>query len=161
LGTTKEQLKSALAKYKKDFYTGKITENDYWNSILHELAIETGENLAEVYRTYVTLNREALPILDQLKDSYTLVACNNCPKEWMDYRVKIANLDQYFSKFITSGYVGYIKPDPQIYEILLQSYPDQEITYIDDDFAYVEAAKSLGMDSLHFHDFSDLKKFIN
>jgi len=61
----------------------------------------------------------------------------------------------FFNKFdeiILSGEVGLIKPDPEIYHLLLSkiSYTANECVFIDDSMANIDAAKDLGLQVLHF-----------
>lgn len=156
IGTSKEKLKTALSKHKNNFYVGKISEDEYWNNIRGELEIQMSVDLSSLYRHYVTLNEEIIPILELLKNKFTLVACNNCSKEWMDYRIKLANLDKFFKKYITSGYVGYMKPDPQFYRLIVEAYPKEDILYMDDDSSYIVAAESIGLKSKLYKDKTDL-----
>ncbi len=158
---TRVEVADALTHRKKDFYTGKISENDYWFSIINNLSIQaTPHNLAIFYRKYVSVDTEVLAILKSLKLKYTLISCNNCPKEWMDYRIEIADLRSVFSEFITSGYVGLMKPDPKFFAFIVKSNPLSNVLYIDDNEKYTNAAKKLGFRVRLYKDFADFKALL-
>src|SRR5208337_2951555 len=113
IGVSEQDLMQALKKDKRLFYTGVISEVEYWNGVLRALTtkeIISSDKMARTYRSYVRPIPETLNLLPQLSARYSLCACNNSPKEWMDYRISIAGLDRYFKKFFTSGYVGAMKP---------------------------------------------------
>jgi len=57
-----------------------------------------------------------------------------------------------FDGTLVSGHEGMVKPDPAIYELLLQRYsitPAQAV-FIDDKLENVEAARRLGLHGIHF-----------
>jgi len=58
----------------------------------------------------------------------------------------------WFDGIVVSGEEGVIKPDPQIFRILLQRYriAPQEAVFIDDNPMNAEAAASLGIHGIHF-----------
>lgn len=153
---------------KQSFYTGKISENNFWQSVLSKLKLNLKlvSALKKIYRKYVQPIPENLGQLDQLKVHFNLVSFNNAPKEWMDYRVKKYNLTQYFSKFITSGYTGHTKPSPEAFNILIgELASSNKIIYLDDNPEYVQAAKTYPkIISVHYQNpqdlsFESLRKF--
>jgi FMN phosphatase YigB (HAD superfamily) len=149
LGVQKEQFKIALQKEKDNFYRGKILERDYWKSVLDALSIKTytPDDMQKIYRTYITPIAETLGFLPALSKCNTLICCNNSPKEWMDERIRTADLNQYFSIFFTSGYTHFQKPSVDMYLQVFEyaariGYP---ITYIDDNEQYVEVVQNLDL----------------
>lgn len=58
----------------------------------------------------------------------------------------------WFRGIIVSGEVRVIKPDPEIYQILIQRFglDPQRAVFIDDTAANVEAAQRFGMHGIHF-----------
>lgn len=165
LGVSKEEFKEALGRDKKLFYTGKMSEKDYWENLLRELNVNSfkSEEMEDLYRSYVQPIPETLALLPELSSRYKLVTCNNSPKEWMDYRVRIASLDKFFSKFFTSGYIGSMKPESNFYsKVFLGEELDKEnIVYIDDNEEYVSLVqKQYGIQSLVYKDSEDLRFWI-
>jgi putative hydrolase of the HAD superfamily len=151
--------KEALNSEKKSFYTGRLSENEYWSGVIQSLGITeaTTEDLKSLYRKYVRPNPETLELLPKLASRYKLIACNNCPKEWMDYRVKIASLDSSFSKFFTSGYVGSMKPDEEMYAKVFSEDSAANTIYMDDDAKYVSIVQDrYGVRSLVYNGIEDL-----
>lgn len=61
-------------------------------------------------------------------------------------------LSTHFEGVLVSGEEKLAKPDPAIYELLIQRYnirPDKAV-FIDDNFPNVEGARALGLHALHF-----------
>lgn len=67
-------------------------------------------------------------------------------------RKKLSKLFSKFDGYIISGYVGTMKPDPEIYKLVFNRYdisPDTELTiYLDDQWQNIKAAQSLGAQNL-------------
>lgn len=165
LGVSSENFKNALSKEKTLFYTGKILEKIYWENIINELKINDfkSNDLEVMYRSYVCPIPETLALLPKLSSQYTLIACNNCPKEWMDYRIHIASLDNFFSRFFTSGYTGSMKPDNEMYSKVfsMANANVEDMVYIDDDEKYVSLVQKLyGIESFVYEKPEDLLSWI-
>ncbi|MCL5419496.1 MAG: HAD hydrolase-like protein [Candidatus Marsarchaeota archaeon] len=154
--------KMALDKNKKLFYTGAISETDYWSYIIDTLKLQTVKpsTLKTLYRKYVTPIPETIDLLPRLSSKFTLLSCNNSPKEWMDYRIKIASLDKYFSVFLTSGYLGYMKPDGKVYETVINSYKKEDLFYLDDNEQYIEKAQEYGIIGKVYQNYNDLLQLV-
>lgn len=146
LNVPDNRLSDALKKNRVPFYTGSISENVYWERVLRDLTmpLERGGELEELYRYYVRPIPETLDLLPQLATKYRLVACNNAPKEWMDYRIKIASLGEFFERFATSGYLGVMKPDVGMYASVFDEKTKLGgVTYIDDNEEYVSIVQKI------------------
>src|ERR1700683_152733 len=65
-----------------------------------------------------------------------------------------------FDDRVISGHVGFVKPDPGIYEILFKraGRRPSELLFIDDSAANVRASEALGMPAIHFGPGVDLEK---
>ena len=66
----------------------------------------------------------------------------------------------WFDGIVVSGEEGVIKPDPQIFRILLERYriEPQEAVFIDDNPANAEAAATLGLHGIHFRSPDHLRR---
>lgn len=66
----------------------------------------------------------------------------------------------YVDGKIVSGYVKHVKPEPEIYSILLRTYElnPEECVFIDDRLDNVEAAKKMGIHSILFEGFDKANK---
>lgn len=64
-----------------------------------------------------------------------------------------------FDDRVISGHVGFVKPDPGIYEVLFQraGRPPSELLFIDDSLPNVRASEALGMPAIHYRPGVDLE----
>ena len=67
---------------------------------------------------------------------------------------------QLIDRYVVSGAEGLVKPDPRLFQVLLDRYHlnAEECTFIDDNPDNVAAACALGMEGIVFHGAEDLKK---
>jgi putative hydrolase of the HAD superfamily len=83
-----------------------------------------------------------------------VVALSNEGRELTQHRIEKFNLKAIFDFFISSCFVHFRKPDPDIYFLAMecaQARPE-EIAYIDDRGLFVEAAGRLGIHGIHHTD---------
>jgi len=92
-------------------------------------------------------------ILSKLKESgYPLVGLSNWADEtFQQVRHQYEFMD-WFDDIIISGAVKLVKPDPRIFELLLDRIqrPAEACVLIDDSRANIEVAQQLGMQTIHF-----------
>ena len=64
-----------------------------------------------------------------------------------------------FDEAVISGHVGAVKPDPRIFEILFERVGrrPEELVFVDDQIKNIEAARALGMTSIHYRPGVDLE----
>jgi putative hydrolase of the HAD superfamily len=92
---------------------------------------------------------DMLQLIRSLKERYPLktLAVSNEGREINAYRIAQYHLDQVIDTFVSSCYVHFRKPDPDIYRIALDislARPAQ-VAYIDDRPLFIEVANSLGI----------------
>ena len=106
----------------------------------------------------------AVAILEELKNAgYELHALTNWSAETFPFaRDRFAFLD-WFNSILVSAEVGLIKPDPAIFELLLERIGRRphECVYIDDSARNVAAAAALGLDAIHFESSDRLREALS
>jgi len=95
-------------------------------------------------------------ILKALKasDKYRIYGLTNWSAETFPIAVKQFDFLDWFDGILVSGDEGIKKPDPAIYERLLDRYQIDRKTavFIDDSLRNVTAAQKIGIKSIHFTD---------
>lgn len=104
-------------------------------------------------------------VLLQLKSTpYNLYGLTNWSAETFPYALKHYDFFQTFQgKIVVSGEEKLIKPDPQIWKVLLDRYhiKAEESVFIDDNAANIEVAHLLGFTCIRIHPETDLKAELN
>ena len=159
-----------------EWFLGNIC-NDAWNA-KHDAGYPFSEGIVELsekYPQYSELIRdwferweemlggpieETVEVLNDLKTKeVSLYILSNWSAE--TYPIAEARYDflSWFDGKIISGESGIIKPDPDIYQLLLNTYdltPNYTV-FIDDKSANVDAARALGIHGIHFQNPAKLR----
>lgn len=95
------------------------------------------------------------PLVERVRllrdEGYTTGIITNNVKEFGDGWRALVPVDELFDFVVDSSSAGVRKPDPRIFQIALQQLGDispQEVVFLDDYPANVEAARALGLQSI-------------
>ncbi|HNT54089.1 MAG TPA: HAD family phosphatase [Anaerolineaceae bacterium] len=103
---------------------------------------------------------ETVIILRQLhRHAIPLFGLSNWPAEKFRLVRPLYSFFDCFQDIIVSGEVGVAKPDPKIFEILLEKVgrPAGECLFIDDSMINIETATRLGFQTIHFENATQLQ----
>lgn len=92
-------------------------------------------------------------LLKQLKKArYPLYGFSNWSAETFPYARAKYDFFDLFDDMVISGEVGFAKPEPEIYQILLDKIgrPAHECLFIDDSLPNIQQANKIGFQTLHF-----------
>lgn len=132
---------------------GKLTLDEYLSRVIFYCSRPFS---AEDFKTFIFAQSQPYPetiqLFRDLKARYGLkiTAISNEGRELTIYRIQQFNLDSLFDAFISSCFVHYRKPDPDIYRMALdvsQAAPSESI-YIDDRAMFVDIARGLGFQGI-------------
>ena len=103
---------------------------------------------------------EVVEVLSALKSSgISLYILSNWSAE--TYPIAETRFDflHWFDGKVISGETGMIKPDPNIYKLLMKTYglTPQRTIFIDDKSVNVEVANALGIHGIHYNNSSKLR----
>lgn len=101
-----------------------------------------------------------IEIMKQLKRAgYALYGLSNWSIETFPYVREKYDFFDLFDDMVISGTVGYVKPEPEIYHILLEKIgrPAQECLFIDDALPNIQQANTMGFNTIHFISSAQLK----
>ncbi|MCB0166989.1 MAG: HAD-IA family hydrolase [Anaerolineae bacterium] len=133
---------------------GKISLDEYLNRVVFH---QERPFSREEFKAFMFAQSQPYPpmidLIRQLKDRYQLkiAAVSNEGRELTVYRIEEFELGQFIDFFISSCFVHYRKPDPDIYRIALdiaQVRPEQ-VAYIEDRSMFVEVASGLGLHGVY------------
>lgn len=138
----------------RNFETGRLSLDAYLQqTVFHDPRTFD----FEAFKQFMFKSSTVLPgfeVLKQLAASgrYLLGMLNNESLELNDYRIATFGLRDYIDVFFSSCYVGFWKPDPEIYQLALHvtQRDASECVFIDDRPLNVEAARQTGMNAIRF-----------
>ncbi len=116
------------------------------------------------YENWTTMLRSDIPenvaVLRKLEHSeYDLFGLTNWSAETFPYALENYDFFKIFDgKIVVSGTEKLIKPDPKIWEVLLERYniKANESVFIDDNAKNIETAKNLGFVTIHITEETNL-----
>jgi epoxide hydrolase-like predicted phosphatase len=159
-GVSEEDMERAWREHWPKLKLGHITEDEFWQRF--QMTTGGTVDISEAKRLWRKYQHpiEMMPELVVKLQNYRLAAMTTISKEWLDYKLVTYHLDTVFEFVLGSGYLGIAKPDPAIYELLLEKLdlPAGEIVYIDDSSQALEPAAALGINTILFQDQSTLQK---
>jgi putative hydrolase of the HAD superfamily len=93
---------------------------------------------------------------------YRLFTLNNESRELHEYRVRAFQLDQIFDGFLTSCYLGQVKPDESLYlnALGIAGCGRDRAIFIDDRPVNVEPAQVLGLIAVRFEELDQLREVL-
>lgn len=115
---------------------------DAWNALLLEVPnerIELLNNLKNRYPIYLLSNTNSIHI----------AKCN----QYFKNKFGINKVADIFDKAFLSYEMGLFKPDPEIYNTVLEEIdlPAQKVLFIDDNLDNINSAKELGLQTIHIN----------
>lgn len=144
------------------FERGKISLEEYLDrTIFYRSRPFTREEFRQFMFSLSQPRSDVLLLAGQLAASgrYLMGAINNESRELNLYRIKTFGLDRIFSLFVSSCFVGYRKPEQDIYRLALeitQTAP-QQCCFIDDRPLNLDMARRMGMHAIAMENSDQLR----
>jgi putative hydrolase of the HAD superfamily len=143
-----------------DLEKGLITEADFLNRVADELEPEVGHRpdmhgFTEIYFGALEPNAPMVELMRELQGrGLRMALLTNNVREWEPRWRTMVPIDEIFELVVDSAFVGCRKPEPRIYEILLERLGVEAAgcLFVDDVEVNCEAARELGMAAVHFRD---------
>jgi putative hydrolase of the HAD superfamily len=138
--------------------TGRMSEARFLQTLGAELSSQLGRpvelhGFGERYFEHLHPNEPMIAYMRELRErGYRMAICTNNVREWEPlWRAKLP-VDEIFDVVVDSGFVGYRKPEPQIYEITLDrlGVPAPAALLVDDVEPNCSAARELGLSAVWF-----------
>jgi 2-haloacid dehalogenase len=103
---------------------------------------------------------DTVEILKELKQAgYPIYGLSNWSAETFPYARAKHEFFSLLDDMVISGEVGHVKPEPEIYQILLEKIgnPANECLFIDDSLPNIKQAEKLGFAGIHFQSAEQLR----
>lgn len=104
-------------------------------------------------------NSRLLKYIAELKTTYKIGLLSNVGNNWIRDYFLTPQEKELFDAFVFSFEAGTTKPDPRIFEMMLDKLGVKpgEAVMVDDIERYAEAAKAIGMEAVCYRDFDQFK----
>jgi HAD superfamily hydrolase (TIGR01509 family) len=140
---------------------GEITAQQHWAAVAGRLGRPVAEApaLREEFFGGDVLDRELLEVIRALRPGRRTGLISNAWADTRDYTIH-NRFDDAFDVLVISAEVGFLKPDPRIYELALRlagAAPGAALL-VDDMAENVEGAMAVGMSAILFSDTARLRQ---
>lgn len=113
-----QKMKEIVPTYRKDAWTKGLKELGIDDEAL---GFKLGERFVEERKKSPFLYEDTLSVLDELKDKYQLVLLTNGSPSLQKLKLSISpEIPPYFDHIIISGEFGRGKPDPSLFEYMME-----------------------------------------
>ncbi|MBT3320689.1 MAG: HAD family phosphatase [Anaerolineae bacterium] len=137
---------------------GEISAREHMQYVMRTLDLpETDKSIDDFVDEFFLgdkVDGEIIDYIQSLRPRYKTVMLSNA---WDNLRKILVNkwkIADAFDEVFISAEMGLAKPDPKIYEMVIEklSIAPEECVFIDDFIENIEAARKLGMHGIHFQD---------
>ena len=137
---------------------GLMSQAEFRQSIVRKLGIEPKAYdgaVKAVERPNLTL----LNYISRLRPKHKTAVLSNANLGVLERKISEEWLNRCFDVRIVSAEVGFIKPDARIYQLTAKNLgvKPQECVFIDDKSDYCEAAENVGMRTIWYQNFEQMK----
>jgi len=137
-----------------EYRKGNISHTEFWKHAKEIMKIEaTIEELSKIWLNgYVPINGTVDIIKELRKKGYEILYLSDNVQDRVDYLEAKYSFLRNFDTGVFSHIVGFRKPNPEIYKLVLEksSSPAENCVYIDDKYKFLEEAEKLGMATIQF-----------
>ncbi len=143
-----------------DIETGKITDEYFIETLLQQCTPGTTATQVVAAWNSIILNFPVrrLQILQQLQLYYNMYLLSNTNSIHEQYYNRLLmqehglpTLAVFFDKIYLSHHIGYRKPNPMAWQLILNNHKlkPEETLFIDDSIQHINAANALGLKTIH------------
>jgi epoxide hydrolase-like predicted phosphatase len=139
---------------------GRVSEADFLETLSRELEAEVGHRpplhrFSEIYFDALEVNEPMIGVMREAKErGFRMALLTNNIREWEPLWRGMLPVDEIFELIVDSAFVGMRKPEPGIYELTVERLGDgiapADCLFVDDVEVNVDAARELGMRTVHF-----------
>lgn len=167
----KDDMKDILASEKSEKlrlmreYEKGMDRKEFFNEIGRMYRVPFSQRIGKLaeratYRFFKPIDTEIESMIKQLKKDYSLAVISNIVKPHREYVLKRYPVQELFDYLFFSCDIGMRKPDTRIFSFALEKMNAKpcETVFIDDYKKNVDAAATLGINSIHFTSSADLRE---
>lgn len=140
---------------------GVITLDDFFQK-LSEASNQPAQSIQAEFKEFAKVDDQIVDLIKKLRIQYKIALLSNAHTQYLRPLLKKHDLEILFDEIIISSEVHLIKPEPEIFLLILKKLAitaDQAI-FIDDFEMNTKAAESLGIKSIWYQNSSQLKEVL-
>ena len=130
---------------------GMVSTEEFLQTLSNEVNEPSNVIMKDLNRGAV-INDDVVALIQNLRGSYTTGLLSNASMSIITPLLADHNLTDLFDEIVVSSDVGHIKPNPEIFEIMLErlGIAADEAIFIDDNQSNVDGAEAVGIRGVVF-----------
>jgi epoxide hydrolase-like predicted phosphatase len=129
--------------------SGEVSERQVWEAVAEQLRLDAAQipDLQRDFWSSEQLETELVQFIQSLRPRYKIGILSNAWSDARFFHNTKFNMNTWVDAAVYSAEVKLLKPDPRIYQILLDQLglPANECVFVDDKPVNIDAAQALGM----------------
>ncbi len=165
LNMTQEEFTKANNLRRFEIHNG-TTDVEFWSDQALQrnidLPADWEEKLLAVLKDAIQLNHDMYDLVEELKEQNIRVAILSNITPNKAHLLRKFGYYKPFEAVVLSCDVNMVKPDPRIYQVMLDTLQTtaDRVIFVDDKLANVQAAQDLGIDAHHFTSSDALRTYL-
>ncbi len=142
-------------KLVEQFELGRMTPSEVFADVKRRLGLPWDfDQFAQAWNGILSYNPQLTSLLERLRSHYTLAVLSNTNALHDAHIRRSWPVFERIHHWVASWEVGFRKPEPQIYELVLEraNVRPQAAVYIDDVKEFVDAGRRVGLTGIHLAD---------
>jgi len=152
LGATQDQIHEIFETYMRRFMRGHISEVEYWHELRSKYGFAIHDSISDEFKKWrgLVANDDILALAKEAKTKGLKTTILSNVIEPTYNVIQQAGYYNLFDNVIASCKVGYVKPEPKIYEIALSrlGVNAKESVFIDDKQYCLDPADEMGFKTI-------------
>lgn len=163
LGIPQEELYSFYLQHNHKAGVGNMSYQDLWKFLLNELGHSDKADLVLDHMSNQQtheLDLDMIELVQELKSlDYKVGLLSNNTKE-AGSKMREVGLDKYFDAFLISAEIGFQKPNPKAFEILLNKLrvEPHELIFTDDSLPSLSTSEEVGYTPILFQGYNKFRQ---
>jgi putative hydrolase of the HAD superfamily len=138
---------------------GDYSDKEFFQAIA-EASGETAEQVRKELEADNVFNQPLVEYLRTLEGGYKLALLSNSASDYLRHELAVHDMEQYFDEIVISSEVGLIKPEPEVFEYIMQKLgvEPHECIFTDDNPKHISAAAKLGIHGIVYTSVPELRQ---
>ncbi len=141
---------------------GRLSDGEFWRQMGVALGLDEAEAerlRSDLWSTWV-VDERVLALIDRLRERHPVWMLSNATDALEELLAEHYGVADRFARILNSARLGIAKPDPAIFEHLLDQLklPPGEVVFVDDRAENVTAAASMGMHVIWYIHAAELER---
>jgi putative hydrolase of the HAD superfamily len=131
---------------------GRLSDADFYINVAAAASGVTPAVVEAERNDLSGLDQRVVDLINSLKPDYTIGMLSNVDAEFLQQFLDNHGIGNLFDVVVASSETGYVKPQPEIFRLMLRRLDAEpsEVIFIDDKAGNIQAAEQLGISSILF-----------